>query len=161
MEAFCAVGVDSGLGWGSAPVPLFDAFPSFTSVSPTVLQAATLQPPLVDSRSKSSSTVLLPSGSHRVSPTSLNTGWHRAHVGPNSGNLCQCVLPLLGLESYNQEAPGRYGYVRLRQSLPIRPGAVNPLTAPGQSCPCYTWAKASRSLFSCSSGRLVEMISKS
>jgi hypothetical protein len=48
MEAFCAVGVDSGLGWGSVPVSLFDAFPSFTSVSPTVLWAATLQPPLVD-----------------------------------------------------------------------------------------------------------------
>src|SRR5215211_1977268 len=63
MEAFCAVGVVSGLGWGSAPVPLFDDFPSFTSVSPTVLWAATLQPPLVDSPSKSSSTGLLPSGS--------------------------------------------------------------------------------------------------
>src|SRR5215203_3835757 len=83
------------------------------------------------------------------------------HAPDNSGNLCQCVLPLLGLESYNQEAPGRYGYVRLRQSLPIRPGVVNPLTAPGQSCPCYSWAKASRSWFSCSFGRLVEMISKS
>src|SRR5215218_7191290 len=87
------------------------------------------------------------------------------HAPANSGNLCQCALPLVGLESYNQEAPGRYGYVRLRQSLPIRPGAVNPLTAPRPSRSLlpttYSWAKASRSCFSCSSGRLVEMISKS
>src|SRR5215211_6321487 len=87
------------------------------------------------------------------------------HAPANSGNLCQCALPLLGLESYNQEAPGRYGYVCLQPSLRIRLEAVNPLTAPRPSRSLlpttYSWAKASRICFSCSSGRLVEMISKS
>src|SRR5215211_9137079 len=87
------------------------------------------------------------------------------HASANSGHLCRCALPLLGLESYNQEVPGRYGYVCLQPSLPIRLEAVNPLTAPRPSRSLlpttYSWAKASRSLCSCSSGRLVEMISKS
>src|SRR5829696_1252671 len=87
------------------------------------------------------------------------------HASANSGYLCQCALPLIRLESYNQEAPHRYGYVRLRGSSLIRLGAANPLTAPRPSRSLlpttYSWAKASRNFCSCSSGRLVEMISKS
>src|SRR5215212_8496957 len=62
MEAFCAIGVVSGFGWGSVPGPLFDVFPSFMSLAPTVSWVGTLQPRLADGLSKSSRAWLLPSG---------------------------------------------------------------------------------------------------
>src|SRR5215207_5971596 len=43
----------------------------------------------------------------------------------------------------------------------LRLGAASELAAPKRFRLRYSWAKASRSCFSCSSGRLVEMISKS
>jgi hypothetical protein len=42
--------------------------------------------------------------------------------------------PLLALESFNLAAPGRHGYVLFRLFPPSCLGAVDPLTAPRQSC---------------------------
>src|SRR5829696_4440711 len=81
---------------------------------------------------------------------------------PSSGLKYLSKFLLLGSNCFGLESAGFAGYYRFAAAPPSRSGAVRSVTAPEQGGPtAYSGAKASRNCFSCSSGRLVEMISKS
>src|SRR5918998_665970 len=78
------------------------------------------------------------------------------------GFLYQSVLPLLGLRSSGRWTRYRRGNHTVCDKLYL--SALERSTRwplQGDLKSCYSWAKASRSWLSCSSGRLVEIISKS
>src|SRR5215212_4727487 len=79
------------------------------------------------------------------------------------GFLCQGRHLLLGSDNCNREAPDRHGWYPFAMGLIYPPWSGQPADRSKViSLPTpYYVAKASRSCFSCSSGRLVEMISKS
>src|SRR5215210_1509940 len=99
-------------------------------------------------------------GFELVDPTPDDAG-ERTTIG--FGFSCQSGLLLLGSDYYSLESAltPQTTISLLRHPL-FCSGAVRLVTAPEQGRPTtYSWAKASRSCFSCSSGRLVEIISKS
>src|SRR5215207_5102700 len=79
------------------------------------------------------------------------------------GFLCQGTHPPLGSDNCNRESPDRHGWYPFAMVLISPPWSGQPADrSKAISLPTnYYVARASRSCFSCSSGRLVEMISKS